>query len=663
MTTFNVFAKAVNDQFTKMSKGELFVVGDNNRVFEVAYLNAFPEGTNPVYKTNTEHDCTCCKQFLRNIGNVVSLEGNVITTVWDVQGLPEPYATVADAMAKFVRAQPLTNLFRATEPKYGNEFTSSMVDGKAHKWSHFWGKVDKKHFAGKDADRQTGAFRTNVGVFERGLSTLTLDALDTVIELIASVPLYRGAEFLASVQGFRKLKVMSEGLTGTQLQIMLYSEVGNKYALFKNTVIGTLVEDLSTGVPIEDAVRMYESKVAPAHYKRPTALITQSMVKDAMATIKSLDLEDSLSRRHAKLSDISINDVLWAAAKAKSGMKGGVESLLMDATQAAAPATDKATPITWDEFLANVLPGASELQLLFKNAQTANLMSVTAPVYDSVTPMFKWPNNFAWSYNGNVTDAIKERVKVAGGNVTSAKLRFSLAWYNHDDLDLHVRTPNGGHIYFASRRHQGGELDVDMNAGAFMSREPVENVSFTHVADGRYAVDVRQFSKRETSNVGFTVQVDSDGAVNHYSYPYSVKSGDYVRVGEFTVKDGKVVNVNTGAEIQASAFSTEVWGAKTETFIDIDTVMLSPNFWGDSQTGNKHVFFISNKVKNDMPCRGVYNEFLSPGLDKHRKVFEVLGDKTKCPVVPDQLSGLGFSSTRGDTVVAKVGNRLYNVTF
>jgi hypothetical protein len=542
-----------------------------------------------------------------------------------------------------------------------------MKENQVYNWNHFWGKVDKKHFAGKNAVQQTGVFRTNLGVFDRGLATLTLEALDTVIELIESNNLYRGAEFLASVKGFRKLKAMSEGLTGTQRQTMLYSEASNKYALFKNTAIGTLASDISIGTPLEDAVRMFESKVAPTNYKRPTALITQSMVKDAMALIKSMDLEESLSRRHARLSDVSINDVLWVSAKAKSGLKGGVESLLMGSVQSIETTADKAVPTTWDEFSKSVMPSATSMQLLFKNTQTANLMSVTAPEYENTEPMFKWANNFAWSYNGNVTDAIKEKVKAAGGNVTTAKLRFSLAWYNYDDLDIHVHTPDGSKIYFYARKGQGGELDVDMNVGSRMSREPVENVSFTSVADGRYLVDVHQFSKRETDNVGFTVQVDSVGAVTHYSYPFPVKGSTKVRVGEFTVKNGQVVSVVTGPEIQAKAFSSEVWGVTTESFVQVDTVIYSPNFWGDSQVGNKHVFFISNKVKNDMPCRGIYNEFLKPELDKHRKVFEVLGDKTKCPVVPDQLSGLGFSSTRGDVVIAKVttdkGTRLYQIKF
>lgn len=669
MSDFKVFAQAVNSQFTKMSKGELFVVGTDNRELEAIYLAAFPAGSDPLYKSRTEHDCSCCKQFIRNLGYVVSIKGGTRHTVWDVVGLPEPYNTVAKVMSDYVHSLPITNLFRSHEPQYGVESNLQQVDGVVVKWNHFWGKVAAHHFvpksSGKSAEAITGTFRTNLGVFERGIATLTASALVEVIDLIKANALYRGQEFLASVEGFYKLKMMSEGLSGNQLNMFLFSEVSNKYALFKNTVIGTLVEDLSTGTTLEDAVRMFESKVAPANYKRPTALITQGMVKDAMATIKALNLEEALVRRHATLADVSINDVLWADSSAKSKMKGGLEDLLMGAVQSIAPLPDKAQPCSWDSFRESVLPIAQAVSLLFKNTQVSNLVSITAPKYQGVNQLFKWNNDFAWSYNGNVTDAIKEKVKTAGGNVTTALLRFSLAWYNYDDLDLHVRTPRGGHIYFGHRTDSGGVLDVDMNAGGGRTREPVENVSFTTLSDGRYIVDVVQFCKRETTNEGFTLEVDSAGEVSQYSYPYPAKGP--VRVGEFTVSKGKVTSVKVGADIREQAFSTTVWGVNTESFVPVDTIMLSPNYWGDNHTGNKHVFFASSAVKNDMPCRGIYNEFLSPALEQHRKAFEVLGDKTKCPVSPEQLSGFGFSSTRGDKVVAQVatakGTRLYEISF
>ena len=84
---------------------------------------------------------------------------------------------------------------------------------------------------------------------------------------------------------------------------------------------------------------------------------------------------------------------------------------------------------------------------------------------------------------------------------------------------------------------------------------------------------------------------------------------------------------------------------------------------GDSAVGNKHWFFIMKDCKNPDPVRGIYNEFLSPKFEEHRKVFEILGDKTKAEPTQDQLSGLGFSSTLGEEVFVQVNRaQTYKVT-
>jgi len=294
-----------------------------------------------------------------------------------------------------------------------------------------------------------------------------------------------------------------------------------------------------------------------------------------------------------------------------------------------------------------------------------NLMTLTAPVHDCPS-IFKWGNNFAWSYAGNVTDSIRELVKKAGGNV-DAKLRFSLSWFNYDDLDFHVKCPDG-HIYFGTP-YVGRTriLDVDMNAGGGTTRTPVENLSFVDPKDGLYDVFVNQFSKRETSDVGFAVEIAHAGGVTQMSYKKAVPARADVMVGHFTVKNGTITNAVYGTGLEGGGVPQTKWGVTTEAFVEVSTLMLSPNCWGDHAIGNKHWFFVLKDCVTDEPVRGIYNEFLKPELEKHRKVFEVLGDKTKCPVAADQLSGLGFSSTRNDSVTLEVtsaaGVRNYTITF
>ena len=90
MTDFEVFSSKVHAQFTEMSKDELYTVDISGDTLYELYLSAFPEGTNPIYKERTEHDCSCCKNFIRNIGPVVAIQNNKLVTVWDVADVPFP---------------------------------------------------------------------------------------------------------------------------------------------------------------------------------------------------------------------------------------------------------------------------------------------------------------------------------------------------------------------------------------------------------------------------------------------------------------------------------------------------------------------------------------------------------------------------------------------
>ena len=211
-------------------------------------------------------------------------------------------------------------------------------------------------------------------------------------------------------------------------------------------MIGTLVQDLSEGVDVERAVASFEAKVAPTNYKRTTAVITPAMVKKAMETIEALGLEPALERRFAIIGDISVNDVKWVDGSVKPAMKGGIADALMQVAEAAnlqntKKDEERAEDIGLEDFVERVLPEATGMEVLLKGEHLGNLMSLTAPVHPEPKQLFRWGNDFAWSYGGNVADSIAERVKKAGGKVDGAALRVSLSWFNYDDLDLHVHEP------------------------------------------------------------------------------------------------------------------------------------------------------------------------------------------------------------------------------
>lgn len=682
--SFAPFGDLVAANFKRIvSQQQVFVAAVDGDALYAAYLAAFPEGTNPFMRSRTEHDCSCCKQFIRRVGNVVAVDGDKVTTIWDdaAARASHPYSVVAVSLRNLVRNAALADIFRLSgkETSFGAAQTRNLdkATGQVITHHHFYtGNIPGRFcVASPDADR--GTYRTTVQVFERGLVELEPDAFDTVLGLIEANNLYRGEEHKGAIIEFRQVQQLYR--TCDDKQRFVWLNATSPASRFRNTVIGTLVQDLSEGKDVDTAVRAFETKVAPQNYKRTSAVITPAMVKKAMETIAKLGLESALERRFAVIGDISVKDVLWADGTAKSLMRGGLVDTLMQHAAVANPkrveAEEKnADVISLDSFVTNVLPETASMEILLRGEHLGNLMALTAPVHPEPKQLFRWTNDFAWSYCGNVADSIKERVKKAGGKVDGAVLRVSLSWFNYDDLDLHIVQPPSQYlnwrreIFYANRNGwTGGILDVDMNAGGPRSREPVENIVWSQtMPDGSYRVVVNNFNHRETTDVGFVVEVECGGKLFHFSYNKAVRMKQDVHVATLHMKNGSIEKVERGDDsITTQNISQEKWGLHTEQYVKVNGVTLSPNYWNGNAVGNKHTFFVLDSAKPDEAVRGIYNEFLHPRLEEHRKVFEVIGDKTKCQPSEGALSGLGFSSTKKDSVLIRVTQgkkrRLYNV--
>lgn len=311
-----------------------------------------------------------------------------------------------------------------------------------------------------------------------------------------------------------------------------------------------------------------------------------------------------------------------------------------------------------------VVPGAQSIEALLHPKHQPNFVSLTAPQEEDTGRLFAWSNDFAWTYDGDVADGIAQRVKAVGGNVDNARLRVSFAWSNYDDLDIHAKLPNGTHIYYGNK---GGILDVDMNAGFGETREPVENLSWVNdLPNGSYRIWVHNFHRRESHGTGFVLQVAYDGQALEYMYDYPVAHDQEVPCLTIDVLNGSVVSIDVRDPLVGPERDVEKWGVRTGEYTPVDSLILSPNHWRGESKGNKHYFFILRGCINPGECRGMYNEFLRSDLHKHRKVFEVLGSKIRCPASDEQMSGIGFSSTKRESLrVRVVGQKsgIYEIKF
>lgn len=637
--------KKVQDNFKKMSMSDLFYVTIDRDIIWDQYLSGFPE-----YEKQ-EHNCNCCKSFIRQYGGIVSIENGKRVSIWD--NITEAGYTDAIAnLSMYVHSLPITDVFFNDFPKCGTDKNLDSV--RQLIWQHFYIELPAKFVRNKASiDSIRGEKRADKDVLYRALSEIPVDSTETVLELIAQNSLYRGKESEAILTQF--LSLQKEYAKAPDKDLFVWSvSVRSSTALcrLRNTSIGTLLVNLSANMDLDTAVSKFEQMVAPTNYKRPTALVTPKMVEQAKEKLTELGLLDSMERRFANESDLSTEDILYVDKSSKIVDVfdlAGKDAIVNPRT------FSKTEEISIDDFVEKIIPGSQEIEVLLENRHLPNMVSLLTGVNKESKSLFKWNNLFSWNYTGGITDSIKERVKQAGGNVEGV-LRVSLSWFNYDDLDLHVIEPNGNRIYYSNKQSlvSGGQLDVDMNAGGGHTRNAVENIVWTNertMLEGTYQVIVNNFSKRESTATGYDVQIEFGGEIFDFGSaksPADTKSNSVV-----SFNYSKAAGIVFNGSVNSTVSSKDKWGLKTNKFHKVKNIMLSPNYWNNS-VGNKHFMFFLENCINDEQTRPFFNEFLKEEFTENRKVFEVLGSKIKVEPTDHQLSGIGFSDTNRNSVIVKV---------
>lgn len=671
---FKEFRNMISDHFKKMTEDaeKLFEVGVDKDEMWNTYLDSFPAGTNEIFRKRREYDCSCCRQFIKQIGNAVVIKNNKLETIWDLDIHDGKFELVAKAMSEFVRRHCVTDVCVSKFKKIGTEYNYEQYeDGTMKKWEHFQIILDDK-FVDKTARSIgdiKGGFRDTKNVFKRSLDEISLDALDTVLELINSNTLYKGEEWKTILMEFKRYKKEYEKLSSDDVRDLYAWENSVKAGIaigrIRNHSIGTLLVNVSDDMDLDTAVKKYEQIVAPSNYKRPKAILTKKMLEDAKKTISELGYMDSLNRRFATLDDITVNNILFSNKDAAKRISDSSDIFGELEKQAVVNPRkfSRVEEISANDFIKNVLPSAKEVEVLVENKHANNFVSLIAPCNKDSKSMFKWNNGLSWAYSGNITDSdMKQNVKAAGGNVDGV-LRFSIQW-NEDgrdncDLDAHCIEPNRNEIYFSNCRKPSsssmtGQLDVDIIHPN--GKVAVENITWSDkskMQPGVYKFFVNQYSG--SARNGFRAEIEFNGEIYSFDYSNSMRTGQDVYVadvildtnGEFTIKE----KISGNSKIS----SKTVWGISTNEFTPVSVVCYSPNYFDEQDgIGHRHLFFMLNGCKNDEEPNGYYNEFLKSELEKHKRVFEALGSKCHVEDSDDQLSGIGFSMTKRAELVIKV---------
>lgn len=682
------FNKKIQEKFEQLSKtGKLFRVKLTGQQIWDLYLSSFNEENDPIFRdpNSTTHNCNHCNNFIRRYGNIVAIIDNKIETMFDVEVSGE-YENTTKVLSAAIKASEVEEVFFetfaelkslpyescsktskvfqlgvASNPKrYTREEAEKFGVVKPDQlitFNHMHLFLDKMYvdMSGKSVEAIMGNYRDAKNVFQRAMETISLDTLMLVKDLINQGSLLDGTTHIFKIEQIVPLKREYDGLAADKRDNWCWVKSFNlPYAKFRNELIGVLCSDLSEGKEINEACQLWNKRVDPANYMKAVAPITKKQIEEAKKFVDENDYTESFNRRFANIDDIKVSEILHAnIGDGKIKTVSIFDNVKSTSTRHKKAEFDKVEEVTIDKFMKDILPTCTSVEAFLSNSHEGNLVSLTTANNPDSKKIFKWDNNYSWTYNGNLAgkSQIKENVKAVGGKVTGV-LRCSLQWNDSDtegiiDFDLHCITPYA-EIYYSNKRDYTTEgwLDVDMINPSSIG---IENITWQKkLKDGVYNFFVRNFSGH-SNHKGFKAEIEFDG--NTYTYHKTEAFRKDTEIATIIVRNG-VMEIKH--HLPESSSSKEIYGLETNQFHKVNLVCLSPNHWEGNNVGNKHFFFMLDGCKSPTSIRSFHNENLLPELAAHRKVLEVLGTTNMIEPSTKQLSGLGFNATVRDELIVRL---------
>jgi hypothetical protein len=238
-------------------------------------------------------------------------------TLWDFSTGDSIYDTVITNLRNLIQSSSIDNVFVSDTKKLGHDFNRQQLeDGLVITWDHFYLEIPTTLVKSITIKGQVSTLmndhRTSYQVLNRGLTELTQNSTETVLELISSNSIYRGEEDKPVLEAFLKLQKQYAKSKNKDLFVWEQIVTSNpSLTRIRNTSIGTLLIDISSGLDLQEAVDKFGKIKDPANYKRPKAVFTQKMLETAEKELVNAGLLASLERRFAVVDDLSVNNLLY----------------------------------------------------------------------------------------------------------------------------------------------------------------------------------------------------------------------------------------------------------------------------------------------------------------------------------------------------------------
>lgn len=402
-SAYHAFLDEVQARFTRLAAGQpLFAVDVDGADLWRAYLDAIPEH-------HRQHStCHACRRFVEQFGNVVLIAdtGHLTSPIWNPAIAPPEVGEAVLVVSKQVERARVNGIFLSSERQWGTPVTGV--------WRHLAvvPPATTVYRAGVlTASQRMAELREDHRCLQLALSEFLPPALAQARTILEAEALARSERFLGVVTWLEARHADRQVKDARLRANRLWRAVVSAPAGFckpRASMVGSLLEDLISGMAFDDVKRRFDAKMHPLQYQRPQAPPAAGNIRQAEETIAKLGLEAALSRRFATLGDVQ--EWVWRPRVERESSAAGVFGHLQPKGKAApSRLTLPAQTLTWVKFRDSVLPTAERVEFHVPAQSSAFSAFVTAADAEA-PPLLQWDredarNPVSWYFYHGATPA------------------------------------------------------------------------------------------------------------------------------------------------------------------------------------------------------------------------------------------------------------------
>lgn len=396
---YPAFEKSIHESFDRFKGEPLFTTNVGN-LFDIFLLNLQQD-------ERQYYNCNACRHFINKYGGLVTIskDGVKIPVMW--QGyIPDFFKVAVSCILNIVLSSKVNGVFLSRDKVLGTPVTGTWTHMHAHNNSVYSNRLH-------DVQEVIAEKKADFELLKRSLKEYPIHVVDQAVLFLRTNSLYRSEKVLGIAEWFKNLHdECKTGFSSVPHYARHYDDLVWRavalappgYCHVKNTMIGTLLDDIVSGMGFEMASKRFEEKMNPTKYQRPKVAPTAGNIERAEKIVEKLGIQSSLERRFATLSELR---KIWIpmvplCSPHPEGVFFDVKPKATGCMHRVGGVPQASIPqqnITFRSFAERVLPVAESIEI--KIGTVENFCAILTTVDVFAPPIIQWDtieqrNPFSW---------------------------------------------------------------------------------------------------------------------------------------------------------------------------------------------------------------------------------------------------------------------------